>query len=52
MMTKEKTNNFMSGLFSKIEPTPLNLQSIAEFNRIVKNYLKMKEIEIKNPTTV
>jgi hypothetical protein len=38
-------NIFMPGLFSKIEPTMQNLNSIAEFNRIIKNYLKMIKLE-------
>lgn len=35
----------MIGLFDKIEPTLENMNSIAEFNKIIKNYLKMKRIE-------
>jgi len=35
----------MIGLFDKIEPTQENMNSIAEFNKIIKNYLKMKRIE-------
>ena len=44
-MAKELKNICMTGLFSKIEPTLQNMNSIAEFNKIIKNYLKMKQIE-------
>ena len=35
----------MSGLFVKIEPTLENMNSIAQFNKVIKNYLKMKRIQ-------
>ena len=35
----------MGSLFSKIEPTLQNMNSIAEFNRIIMNYLKMIQLE-------
>lgn len=35
----------MIGLFDKIPPTLENMNSIAEFNKIVMNYLKMISIE-------
>jgi hypothetical protein len=44
-MEKELKNICMIGLFSKIEPTLQNMNSIAEFNRIVMNYLKMIKLE-------
>ena len=44
-MEKELKNICMAGLFSKIEPTLQNMNSIAEFNRIVMNYLKMIKLE-------
>ena len=40
----------MSSLFSKIEPTLQNMNSIAEFNRIIMNYLKMIQLEKKQKT--
>lgn len=49
-MGKELKNICMSGLFSKIEPTLQNMNSIAEFNKIIMNYLKMIKLE-KNGTT-
>lgn len=49
-MEKEQKNNHMAGLFGKIEPTLENMNSIAKFNRIIKNYLKMKRIK-KNENT-
>jgi predicted amino acid racemase len=49
-MEKELKNIHMSGLFGKIEPTLENMNSIAQFNRVIKNYLKMKLI-IKEKTT-
>jgi len=48
-MEKELKNIHMTGLFSKIEPTLQNMNSISEFNRIIKNYLKMIKLE-KNGT--
>ncbi len=44
-MKKELKNIHMSGLFGKIEPTLENMKSIAEFNKVIKNYIKMKRIE-------
>ena len=44
-MEKELKNICMAGLFSKIEPTLQNMNSIAEFNRIIMNYLKMIKLE-------
>lgn len=38
----------MKGLFAKIEPTLQNMNSIAEFNRVVVNYLKLLRIEKAN----
>jgi hypothetical protein len=40
----EKPNNYMNGLFNKIETTLQNMNSIAEFNRIVKNYIKINRL--------
>jgi hypothetical protein len=44
-MEKELKNICMTGLFSKIEPTLQNMNSIAEFNKIIMNYLKMIKLE-------
>jgi hypothetical protein len=49
-MGKELKNICMSSLFSKIEPTLQNMNSIAEFNRIIMNYLKMIQLEKKQKT--
>ena len=38
-------NDYRKGLFSKIEPTLQNMNSIAEFNKIVINYKKMFKLE-------
>lgn len=44
-MKKELKNIHMAGLFGKIEPTLENMKAIAQFNRVIKNYIKMKRIE-------
>lgn len=44
-MKENRENNYTDGMFSKIEPTLQNMNSIAEFNRIVMNYLKMIKLE-------
>jgi hypothetical protein len=41
----EHNNDYIKGLFSKIEPTIQNINSIAEFNKIVMNYKKMIKLE-------
>jgi hypothetical protein len=41
-------NDYLNGIFSKIEPTLENMKSISEFNRIVMNYFKMIRIEKEN----
>lgn len=38
-------NDYRKGLFSKIEPTVQNMNSVAEFNKIVMNYKKMIKLE-------
>lgn len=39
----------MIGLFSNIPATTENMKAIAEFNKIIKNYLKIKKLhEIAN----
>ena len=45
MQKKELKIIHMAGLFGKIEPTLENMNSIAQFNKVIKNYLKMKRIE-------
>lgn len=40
-----RNNDYRKGLFSKIEPTIQNMNSIAEFNKIVMNYKKMIKLE-------
>ena len=40
-------NPSMEGLFKKIPPTLQNMNSIAEFNKIVMNYLKMVKLKQK-----
>lgn len=41
----KQTEDYRKGLFSKIEPTLQNMNSIAEFNKIVMNYKKMIKLE-------
>lgn len=43
-LCKQK-EDYRKGLFSKIEPTLQNMNSIAEFNKIVMNYKKMIKLE-------
>jgi hypothetical protein len=45
MKNKTKTADYRKGLFSKIEPTVQNMNSIAEFHKIIMNYKKMLKLE-------
>ena len=45
MANKKQTEDYRKGLFSKIEPTVQNMNSVAEFNKIVMNYKKMIKLE-------
>lgn len=47
-MAKEIKNNHMVGFFKNIEPTLENMTSIAHFNRIVNNYLKIIKLLTTN----
>ena len=38
-------NDYRKGLFYKIEPTVQNMNSIAEFHKIIMNYKKMIKLE-------
>lgn len=38
-------NDYLKVLFSKIEPTVQNMNSIAEFHKIIMNYKKMIKLE-------
>ncbi len=44
-------NSHMIGLFDKIPATIENMNAIAQFNRIIMNYLKMKQIENEKITS-
>lgn len=45
MANKKQTEDYRKGLFSKIEPTVQNMNSIAEFHKIIMNYKKMLKLE-------
>ena len=45
MGNKKQTEDYRKGLFSKIEPTVHNMNSIAEFHKIIMNYKKMIKLE-------
>jgi hypothetical protein len=45
MGNKKQTEDYRKGLFSKIEPTVQNMNSIAEFHKIIMNYKKMIKLE-------
>lgn len=44
-------NSHMIGLFDRIPATIENMNAIAQFNRIIMNYLKMKQIENEKTTS-